>query len=122
MEQWKNGRVEEWKDGMVEEWKNVAIRPPIAIGATMEEWKNGRMEEWEIYHGDTENTEMEGNADCQLPYALRRLPTADWQLPTVPLSYCQLATGDCLLLPHAFSLLFALRSSLCALQNKDFVI
>ena len=40
MEEWKNGRMEEWKNGMVEEWKNVAIRHPIAIGATMEELKN----------------------------------------------------------------------------------
>jgi len=113
MEQWKNGRVEEWKDGMVEEWKNVAIRPPIAIGATMEEWKNGRMEEWEIYHGDTENTEMEGNADCQLPYALWRLPTGN-----CPLSHCPTANWR---LPTSSSrLFFSLRFALCALPSEDF--
>jgi len=116
MEQWKNGRVEEWKDGMVEEWKNVAIRPPIAIGATMEEWKNGRMEEWEIYHGDTENTEMEGNADCQLPYALRRLPTADWQLATAHCPTVLLPTGNWRLPTSSSCLFFTLRSALVALR------
>jgi hypothetical protein len=28
------------KDGEMEEFDNEAIRPPIAIGATMEKWKN----------------------------------------------------------------------------------
>jgi len=44
---------------MMEKWKNGKIR----------RWKNGRLEECEdgrIYHGDTENTEMEGNADWRL--------------------------------------------------------
>jgi len=44
MEEWKNGRVEERKNGR------------------LEECEDGR-----IYHGDMENTEMEGNADWQLP-------------------------------------------------------
>jgi hypothetical protein len=39
MEEWKSGRVEERKNGR------------------LEECEDGR-----IYHGDTENTEMEGNA------------------------------------------------------------
>jgi len=43
MEEWKNGRVEERKNGR------------------LEECEDGR-----IYHGDMENTEMEGNADWRL--------------------------------------------------------
>jgi len=43
--------MEEWKIGMMEKWK---------IGR-VEECEDGR-----IYHGDMENTEMEGNADWRL--------------------------------------------------------
>jgi len=106
MEEWKNGRKEEWKDGMVEDWKNVAIRQ--FDNSTMEEWKNAR-----FYHGDTENTEMEGNADCQLPYALWRLPTGN-----CPLSHCPTANWR---LPTSSSrLFFSLRFALCALPSEDF--
>jgi hypothetical protein len=43
LECWNVGMLECWNDGRMEEWKNDAIRPPIAIGATMEEGKYGML-------------------------------------------------------------------------------
>ena len=118
MEEWKNGRKEEWKDGMVEDWKNVAIRPPIAIGATMEEWKNGRMGNLPRRHG-----EHGDGRKCRLPTALCFKATADCRLATgnCPLSHCptanwQLATAYFFLMPFLYSSLCARRSALCKIK------